>query len=81
MRTEEPYATLAAIGAAPFFLWAVAFPGRKGSTLAYQWGSLLFVILLVIRQPLFGLFLVALVAATRLYYRFRFRMVYPRLDF
>ncbi len=78
---EEPYAALASIGAAPFFVWAVFLPGRKGSTLAYQWGSLLFVLLLVIREPFFGLWLAVLVAATRLYYRFRFGMVYPRLDF
>jgi len=80
-RLGEPYVPPAALGAAPFFLWGALVPGRKGSTLAYQWGSLLFVLLLVIRQPLFGLFLVLLVAATRLYYRFRFRLVYPRLDF
>ena len=39
------------------------------------------VILLVIRVPLFGLLLVILVTLTRIYYRFRFQMVYPRLDF
>jgi 4-hydroxybenzoate polyprenyltransferase len=80
-RLGEPYATLAGIGAAPFFLAALVFPGRKASTLSYQWGSLLFVLLLVIRVPLFGLFLIGLVAVTRLYYRLRFHMVYPRLDF
>ncbi|MFH1279886.1 MAG: UbiA family prenyltransferase [Candidatus Eisenbacteria bacterium] len=76
----EPYAAYAAIGSAPFFLWGVVAPGKKGSTLGYQWGSLLFVILLVIREPLFGLLLAFVVLVTRLYYRFRFGKVYPSLD-
>ncbi|MFH1681275.1 MAG: UbiA family prenyltransferase [Candidatus Eisenbacteria bacterium] len=81
VRVGEPYVPPAAIGASPFFLWGALFPGRKGSTLAYQWGSLLFVLLVVMRVPLFGLLLVLLVAATRAYYRFRLNLVYPRLDF
>ncbi|MBN1826729.1 MAG: UbiA family prenyltransferase [Candidatus Eisenbacteria bacterium] len=77
----EPYPTLAAIGASPFFLWGLIRPGEKGSTLSFQWGSLLFILLLVIRAPWFGFFLVGLLAVTRLYYKLRFHMVYPRLDF
>jgi len=77
----EPYPTLAAIGSSPFFLWGLIRPGEKGSSLAFQWGSLLFILPLVIRAPWFGLFLVVLIALTRIYYKFRFQMVYPRLDF
>ena len=78
---REPYASLAALGAFPFFLWGVVSPGLKGSTLGYQWGSLLFVLLLIIQEPWFGLFIVLLVFFTRMYYRFRFHLVYPKLDF
>lgn len=77
----EPYPTLAAIGASPFFLWGVVHPGEKGSNLSFQWGSLIFILLVVIRAPWFGFFLVGLIAATRIYYKLRFHMVYPKLDF
>lgn len=77
----EPYPTLAAIGASPFFLWAVVFPGKNGSSLSFQWGSLLFILPLFIRVPLFGLLLIVLLLLTRLYYRLRFHIIYPKLDF
>ncbi|NNE09946.1 MAG: UbiA family prenyltransferase [Gemmatimonadetes bacterium] len=77
----EPYPAVAAFGAIAFFLLSVIDPGVKGSTLSYQWGSLVFVILIIIRMPLFGALLVLLVLLTRLYYRFRFGMKYPKLDF
>lgn len=81
VRLGEPYAAYAAIGSTPFFLWGVVAPGKKGSTLGYQWGSLLFVILLVVREPLFAVLLAGVVLLTRLYYHFRFGKVYPSLDF
>lgn len=77
----EPYPAVAAFGGLAFFLLSVVDPGVKGSTLSYQWGSLVFVILIIIRMPLFGALLLLLVLLTRLYYRFRFGMTYPKLDF
>ncbi len=77
----EPYPPVAALGGLFFFTWGLIFPGIKGSTLSYQWASLIFILLVVIRFPLFGALLVLLVAATRIYYRLRFQMVYPKLDF
>ncbi len=78
---REPYPPVAALGGLFFFTWGLIFPGIKGSTLSYQWGSLVFILLMVIRLPLFGALLVLVVAATRVYYRLRFQMVYPKLDF
>lgn len=77
----EPYPPVAALGGLFFFVWGLFFPGKKGSTLSYQWASLIFILLMVIRFPLFGALLVLIVAATRIYYRLRFQMVYPKLDF
>ncbi len=78
---REPYPPVAALGGLFFFSWGLLSPGKKGSSLSYQWGSLIFVLLVVIRFPRFGALLVIVFAVTRLYYHFRFGKVYPRLDF
>ncbi len=78
---DEPYPSVAALCGIVFFLWAVIVPSRKVSTLSFQWCSLAFVFLIIISIPPFGLFLLALVIITRMYYKLRFKLTYPNLDF
>jgi 4-hydroxybenzoate polyprenyltransferase len=70
----------AALSAGPFYLWALISRSIKTVVLAVKVSIITLTLAAVYCEPLYLLFLVILILATRAYYKTRFDMIYPSIS-